>query len=113
MKKYILISLVLLASVSGWWLAQENIELFEALGLIKSSPADTPEQAIDKGKIAVGMETWQVTEALGPPEKRDVETSDLGMKKERWTYGDKSLYFTDGVLTAWQEGKRDAKGKKH
>jgi hypothetical protein len=110
-KKGIFIALICLGSILGWWLAQENIEFFEAIGVVKRSREDGPARSIDKGKIAIGMETWQVKDVWGPPEKRNVETLAQGMKKEQWIYGNKSLYFTNGILTSWQEGQRTAKTK--
>jgi hypothetical protein len=104
MKKHVLVLLILLGFGVGVWLVKENRELMILTGVIERPQEDIRQQPIDWGKVTVGMEMWQVKEVLGPPEKRHVERATEGMTKEQWTYGDKCLHFTNGVLMSWQDG---------
>jgi len=107
MKKVFFIAIVFLGAVSGWWLARGNMELFEALGVVQRGQEERPKRSIDNGTMTLGLETWQVKDAFGPPDERIVEIAIQGRREEHWRYGDKWLYFTNGVLTSWQEGPRD------
>ena len=95
--------LLLLGFIFGLWLAKENRQFLEAMGLIKRPKADIHERAIDWSTISIGMETWQVKEVLGPPEKRKVKTETQETRKEEWMYGGKCLCFTNGILTSLRE----------
>jgi len=106
MKKVFFIGLVFLGAVSGWWLAQGNIELFQILGVVDRAQEERPKPSIDKSTITLGLEIWQVKDVFGPPEERIVETAVQGKREERWRYGDKWLYFTNGVLTSLQETEK-------
>lgn len=108
MKKHVFIFLILLGFVVGGWLAKENREFFEAMGLIERPKEDILNRCIDVSTLKIGMEGWQVQEAFGPPEKRNVEMPTQDMRKEQWIYNDKCLYFTNGVLTSWQQVQADA-----
>jgi len=113
MKKVFFIAFIFLGAVSGWWLAQGNKELFEALGVIRRSQEERFKwPSIDESTITLGLETWQVKDVFGPPDERTVETAVHGTRKEQWRYGDKWLYFTDGVLTSWQDGPDDREIRK-
>jgi len=103
MKKAAVVILILLGFIVGVWMARENRKLFE-LPYHVEDKQNNLQQGIRKEKIAVGMENWQVKEVLGVPDNRDVVLETKKMRKEQWTYGKKLLYFTNGVLTSWQEG---------
>ena len=103
MKKAAVVILIFLGFIVGIWMARENRKLFELPYPVEEKQKDL-QQGIGKDKIAVGMENWQVKEVLGVPDKRDVVLETEKMRKEQWTYGKKQLYFTNGVLTSWQEG---------
>ena len=113
MKKSVFIFLILLGFVVGGWLAKENREFFEVMGLIERPKQDMSSRSIDVGALKAGMEGWQVQEAFGPPEKRNVEMATQDVRKEQWIYDDKCLYFTNGVLTSWQQMPAGAKVKEH
>jgi hypothetical protein len=103
-KKVFFIALVLFGAVSGWWLAQGNLELFQILGVVPRGQEEVPKRRpIDDNALILGLEIWQVKDAFGPPEERIVEAGTQGFREERWRYGDKWLYFTNGVLTSLQE----------
>ncbi|MBW1739887.1 MAG: hypothetical protein JRJ42_01995 [Deltaproteobacteria bacterium] len=106
MKKSVLVFLIVLGFVVGYWLAKENRKLFE-LPASMELPQNNVQQQIDMGRIAVGMETWQVKQVLGVPEKMNVVIETQNTRKEQWIYGNKYLYFTNGVLTSWQEGGKE------
>ena len=97
------IFLVLLGFISGLWLAKENRQFLEAMGLIERPKIDIHEKSIDWSAISIGMETWQVKEVLGPPEKRNVKTKTQETRREEWIYGDKCLCFTNGILTSLRQ----------
>jgi hypothetical protein len=101
-KKAAIIILIFLGVIFGVWLARENRKLFELPVPVEESKEDT-QQGIGAGRIAVGMETWQVKEVLGIPEKRNVVLATKNVRKEEWTYDNKHLYFTNGVLTSLEE----------
>ena len=102
MKKAAVVILILLGFIVGVWMARENRKLFELPYPVEEKQKDV-QQGIGKDRIAVGMENWQVKEVLGVPDKRDVVLETKEMRKEQWTYENKVLYFTNGVLTSWQE----------
>ena len=104
MKKHVLVLLILLGFGVGAWLVKENRELMILTGVMPRPQEDVRQQPFDWDRVTVGMEMWQVKEVLGPPEKRNIQTATQGMKKEQWTYGDKCLHFTNGVLTSLQDG---------
>jgi len=112
MKKVLFIGIVFLGAVSGWWLARGNMELFEAIGVVERRQEERPKPSIDNSTMSLGLETWQVKDVFGPPEERIVETPVQGTREEHWRYGDKWLYFTNGVLTSWQKGPRDTGGQR-
>lgn len=100
-KKMSIILLILVGVLVGSWLAWQNYKLVELLHPEKSVQ-QIPQQPSNRfTKIAIGMDTWQVKEVLGPPDERRV-SSDKG-KKEEWRYGDKILFFNNGFLTSLQE----------
>ena len=103
MKKAAVVILIFLGFIVGVWMAIENKKLFELPFPVEEKQKDL-QHGIGKDEIAVGMENWQVKEVLGVPDKRDVVLETKKMRKEQWTYGKKLLYFTNGVLTSWQEG---------
>jgi hypothetical protein len=110
MKKRVFFAvLLLLGFIFGLWLARENRQFLEAMGLIKRPQENIHERPVDWNTISIGMETWQVKEALGPPEKRKVKEKAQETRKEEWTYGEKRLYFTNGILTYLGEEKPKAK----
>jgi hypothetical protein len=102
-KKVSVVVLILIGGALGYWLARQNQKLFE-LPHPEKSVQQIPQRPSDRfTKIAIGMDTWQVQEVLGPPEERRV-ISEKGQKKtEAWIYGGKTLFFTNGFLTRWQE----------
>ena len=102
MKKSVFVLLIFLGIIIGVWLGIENRKLFELPVPEEQSQKDT-QQGIDMDRIAVGMETWQVKQVLGVPDKRNVVSATKNMRKEEWIYATKCLYFTNGVLTSWQE----------
>ncbi|MHC4537900.1 MAG: hypothetical protein ACYS6K_28555 [Planctomycetota bacterium] len=105
MKKALVVLLVFLGVIVGAWLARENKKLFELPIPVEERQGDKQQKNIDNGKIALGMEIWQVKEALGVPEKRNVLIATEDMRKEEWIYDSKRLYFTNGVLIRLQEGE--------
>ena len=111
MKKYALVLLILLGSIPGYWLARENTELFQVIGVIEQPKGDIQKKHLDMDRIAIGMETWQVKDILGVPDKMSVQVATRDMRKEHWIYGSRCLYFTNGVLTSWQEGQETQRAK--
>jgi len=105
MKKALVVILIFLGFIVGIWLARENRKLFELPIPVEERQGDEQQGNIDKGRISVGMEIWQVKQALGVPEKINVVMATQDTKKEEWIYGGKCLYFTNGVLMSWQEGE--------
>ena len=103
MKKLVFVFLILLSLALGAWLVKENRQLLILTGVVPR-PQQEMQQPVDWGKVTVGMEMWQVKEVVGPPEKRHIEGTTGGIRKEQWTYGDKCLHFSNGVLTSWQDG---------
>ena len=103
MKKAVIVILILLGFIVGVWMAIENRKLFE-LPYPEDENQKDMQQGVGIDRIAVGMENWQVMEVLGVPDNRNVVLTTETMRKEQWTYGKKQLYFTNGVLTSWQEG---------
>jgi hypothetical protein len=103
MKKALVVFLIFLGFVVGVWLWRENKRLFELPFPMEERQGDVQEGNAHKAKISVGMEIWQVKQALGVPEKRNVVMTTQDVRKEEWIYGSKCLYFTNGVLTGWQE----------
>ena len=63
-------------------------------------------QAILSGNIRIGMTTSMVEASWGTPTKRN-RTVTAGAVDQQWVYGTGSgtvyVYFTDDVLTAWQD----------
>jgi hypothetical protein len=115
MKKAVFVLLILLGFVFGYWLARENRRLLMPTGVMQAPEEATRQQIVDMDGVAVGMDMWQVKEAWGPPEKRNIQTATPGVQKEQWVYSDKCLHFTNGVLTSWQSrealrGYRDEPG---
>jgi hypothetical protein len=104
MKKHVFVFLILLGFAFGCWLVKGNRELLILTGVIERPQDDIHERILDMDRVALGMEMWQVKEVLGPPEERNVSEARQGTKEEQWTYGDKCLYFTNGVLTSRQDG---------
>jgi hypothetical protein len=104
MKKPVFVFLILLGFAIGGWLVKENRELLTLTGVLPRPQQDMGQQAVDWEGVTVGMEMWQVKEVVGPPEKRHIGRTTEGIRKEQWTYGDKCLHFTNGVLTSWQGG---------
>ena len=102
MKKAAVVILIFLGFILGVWFARENRKLFELPVPNEESQKDM-KHGINMDKIAVGMETWQAQEVLGVPEKRDIVLTTKNTKKEQWIYSSKCLYFTNGLLTSWQE----------
>ena len=99
MKKAAVVILIILGVIVGVWMGIENRKLFE-LPFPEKQSQKNAQQGVE---IAVGMETWQVKQALGVPDKRNVVLATKNMRKEEWIYGNRCLYFTNGVLTSWQE----------
>ncbi len=102
MKKAVFVLLILLGCVFGYWLAHENRRLLMPTYVMQGPEEAIRQRIVDMDGVAVGMDMWQVKEAWGPPEKRNIQTATRGMQKEQWVYGDKCLHFTNGVLTSWQ-----------
>jgi len=102
-KKTAVIILVVLGGLAGYWLAQENKRFFELPYREEPNRQNAQERFKGINRIVVGMDTWQVKEAIGPPDKRYVVPDDGKGKKEVWTYGGRRLYFINGFLTKWQE----------
>jgi hypothetical protein len=53
--------------------------------------------------MAVGIESRQVKEVSGIPEKRNVLLATKSVRKEEWIYGSKCFNLTNSLLTPWQE----------
>jgi hypothetical protein len=102
-KNTAVIVLIILGGIAGYWLARENRRFFEWPHQIEHSRSKSPKAFGENPMIAVGMDTWQVKEALGPPEKRRVVSDDGNEKKEVWMYGDIPLYFINGFLIGWRD----------
>jgi hypothetical protein len=102
-KKVSVVVLILIGGVLGYWLARQNQKLFE-LPHPEKSVQQTPQRPSDRfTKIAIGMDTWQVQEVLGPPDGRNVITESGQERTEAWRYGNKRLFFINGFLASWQE----------
>jgi len=104
MKKPVFILLIVLAVAIGAWLVKKNRELLILTNVVPPPRQEMEQQPPDWERVTVGMETWQVKEVVGPPEKRQEERTVEGTRKEAWTYGDRCLHFTNGVLTSSQGG---------
>ena len=102
-KKTGIILLIIAGLVVGSWLAWQNYKLVELLHPEKSVQQIPQPPSERFTKIAIGMDTWQVKEVLGPPDERRVSSDKGQEKKEEWRYGGKTLFFTNGFLTNWQE----------
>ena len=102
-KKTSIIILVIVGGLAGYWLARENQRIFELPYRERHSQTNALVPSGQRHNICVGMDIWQVKEALGPPEKRHVISENEHGKKEVWTYGKRQLYFENGFLTRWQE----------
>ena len=85
MKKAAVVILIILGVIVGVWMGIENRKLFE-LPFPEKQSQKNAQQGVE---IAVGMETWQVKQALGVPEKRNVVLATKNMRKEEWIYGNK------------------------
>jgi len=103
LKKTAVVILIVLGGLVGYWLAWENQRVFEFPYRDEHSQPNALVPFGQTQNIAVGMDTWQVKEALGPPEKRHVVSDDGKGKMEVWTYSGRRLYFINGFLTKWQE----------
>jgi hypothetical protein len=102
LKKAAVIILIVLGAVVGYWLARVNQRLFELPYQSNHTEQNGQKQAGGSKSIAVGMDTWQVKEVLGPPDERHVISEEESVKKETWIYGSRRLFFTNGFLTSWQ-----------
>jgi hypothetical protein len=102
MKRSLFILLIFLAVGIGAWLVKENRALLILTNVVPGPQQEMEQQPPDWDRVTVGMETWQVKDVVGPPEKRHVEIAAEGTKKEDWTYGDRCLHFTNGVLISWE-----------
>jgi hypothetical protein len=62
-----------------------------------------------RGPLHAGMTREQVSERWGPPESMSRAMSDLG-ENEQWLYPDgRSVDFSNGVLTGFQDSVAPAK----
>ncbi|MBW2107674.1 MAG: hypothetical protein JRI36_03260 [Deltaproteobacteria bacterium] len=106
-KKAVIVLLVILGGLLGYWLSRQNQRLFELP--FRAEPGQQGGQAALEGglQIHVGMEIWQVKEILGPPDRRVVVSHNAQGKKETWIYGDRQLYFTNGLLMLQKESPED------
>lgn len=103
MKKGLIVGLAMLGAGLGYWMAQENWRLFEVAHpvgqvAIRDRPVD-----YDFASLERGLETWQVKEFMGPPDSRSVLEGKEAENREEWRYGDRRLFFSDGVLVSWDE----------
>ena len=57
---------------------------------------------IRKGKIMIGMTKEMVRLSWGPPKKIN-RTVTANTVSEQWIYGERYLYFRNGILTSWQD----------
>ncbi|OEU52046.1 MAG: hypothetical protein BA872_07165 [Desulfobacterales bacterium C00003060] len=103
MKKRVLILLIFIGFLFGCWLVRENKKLFELPVPVEHRKDNIHQGNNLSGEIAIGMESWQVKQVLGIPEKRKVVIATRNMKKEQWIYGDRCLHFTNGILTSWEQ----------
>jgi len=104
MKKFFLVILVTLGFVLGYWMAERNKKLFELPVPVEDSQDAQKAGSVDE-KIFTGMDTWQVKEILGPPDRRNVLPGGKDLRNEEWMYDDKGLRlsFSNGFLTSFQE----------
>jgi len=58
-------------------------------------------QSILDGQFWIGMTTSMAKESLGEPDHINTTGSENGIS-EQWVYGDKYLYFENGILRTWQ-----------
>ena len=49
-------------------------------------------------EVGIGMDTWQVKEILGSPDKRTVVLESGDVRREEWMYGNTLICFTNGFL---------------
>lgn len=97
LKNTAIVLLIVAGGCFGYFLGRQNRELFE----LPSGHSQKSEQGTEGVTgIHIGMDTWQVREMLGPPDKRIVISENQGARKVEWVYGDQHLYFVDGLLTA-------------
>ena len=103
LRKSAIVIFIVLGGLVGFWLAKENQRLFELPYREEHSQPSAERPFGELPEMAVGMDTWQVKEALGPPEKRDVISEDGHGKQEVWTYRSRRLHFENGFLTRWED----------
>jgi hypothetical protein len=70
----------------------------------RNAQTEAANQSLDNpgstGTVSENMTPEQVRALLGPPDSVDAETSDSGVKREKWTYRNpgKSVVFENGVV---------------
>lgn len=69
--------------------------------LIKRFGATNGER-LAAGKIWIGMTSQMARVVLGEPKKNNRTVNARGVD-EQWVYENEYYYFTNGVLTAWQD----------
>jgi hypothetical protein len=100
--KTAIVLLILAGGLLGYWLARENQKLFELPYPEESIQKNAEKPSGSPPVVAIGMDTWQVEEVLGPPDERHVISAAGEDRKEEWRYGNKRLLFTNGFLISQQ-----------
>ncbi len=103
MKKTAIVVLIILGGVLGYWMARQNQKLFELPFPEEETQKNIRPGSVDMNQVKMGMDTWQVREILGAPDKSSVVLEEGDVRKEEWVYGSRHLYFANGILTSWQE----------
>ena len=97
-------------TIKRLWNAQDNLNAKTLAESLKKRKADlvkrfgvTNGERLAAGKIWIGMTATMAKVILGDPEKNN-RTVTAGGSSEQWVYSNGDLYyFTNGVLTAWQD----------
>ncbi len=103
MKKTAIVVLIILGGVLGFWMARQNQKLFELPLPEEETQKNIRPESVEMSRVNMGMDTWQVREMLGAPDKSSVVSEGGDVRKEEWVYGSRHLYFANGILTSWRE----------
>lgn len=84
--------------------AEEEERAREREAYIKAhaSLGEEDKDAIRRGRVVLGMDTYSVWKCVGLPDRTNKSVSARGTR-EQWAYSNRYLYFENGILTSWQE----------
>jgi len=98
MRKFFIIILIGCGVALGYWLARHNQKFFELPFSEQPLQQGTAEREWEVKTVKKGMDTWEVKEILGPPEKRIVVSEKPGTAREVWIYQGRRCDFENGIL---------------